>query len=105
MKEVQSLIDSYYEESHVHLSDDERTKKQIRFLAVLRKFFLKQHFHFLRMVLSIHRKLFQGVYQYAGKVEYYNITQERMVLMGKQYIWPCSGLEASLNIFFAGERV
>ena len=50
MKEAQSLIDSYYEERPVHLSDDE---KQIRFRPVLRKFFLKQRLHFLRMSISL----------------------------------------------------
>ena len=53
MKEAQSLIDSYYEERPVHLSDDERTEEADKFRPVLLKFFLKQRSHFLQMSISL----------------------------------------------------
>ena len=52
-------------------------KKQIRFRPVLQKFFPKQRFHFLRIeYISIHRKLFRGIYKHAGKIRDYNITKK-----------------------------
>ena len=53
MKEAQSLIDSYYKERPVHLSDDESTEEADKVSPVLLKFFLKQRSHFLRMSISL----------------------------------------------------
>ena len=53
MKEAQSLIDSYYKERQCICLMMNVPKKQIRFLPVLQKFFLKQRSHFLRMSISL----------------------------------------------------
>ena len=53
MKEAQSLIDSYYEERPVHLSDDERTEEADKVSSVSQKFFPKQRFHFRQMNISL----------------------------------------------------
>ena len=49
IKEAKNLIESYYEERPMHLSDDERTEEQIKYRLALRKYFLKLLFHFLQM--------------------------------------------------------
>jgi hypothetical protein len=54
MKEAQSLIDSYYKEDQFIYQMMSVLKKRIRFLHVLRKFFLKQLLHFLRMNISLY---------------------------------------------------
>ena len=49
LKEAQSLIESYYNERPVRVSDNERTEEAIKFPAVLRSSFPKRRFPFHRM--------------------------------------------------------
>ena len=37
--------------------------------------------------LSIHRKLFQGIYKHAGKIRDYNITKKEWVLRGDTVLY------------------
>lgn len=49
MKEAQSLIDSYYEEGPVHLSDDERTEEADKVSSRIVEILSETAFSFLRM--------------------------------------------------------
>ena len=61
MKEAQSLIDSYYEERPVHLSDDERTEEADKVSSRIAEILSETAFSFSpNEYISIHRKLFQG---------------------------------------------
>ena len=83
MKEAQSLIDSYYEESPAHLSDDERTEEADKVSARIAEILSETAFSFSpNEYISIHRKLFQGIYKHAGKMRDYNITKKEWVLDG-----------------------
>ena len=63
MKEAQSLIDSYYEERPVHLSDDERTEEADKVSSRIAEILSETAFSFSpNAYISIHRKLFQGIY-------------------------------------------
>ena len=53
IQEAKSLIDSYYEERLDHMSDDERIEEADKVSSVLRKAFLKEHFRFRRMSISL----------------------------------------------------
>ena len=62
MKEAQSLIDSYYEERPVHLSDDERTEEADKVSSRIAEILSETAFSFSpNEYISIHRKLFQGI--------------------------------------------
>ena len=75
MKEAQSLIDSYYEEGPVHLSDDERTEEADKVSSRIVEILSETAFSFSpNEYIAIHRKLFQGIYKHAGKIRDYNIT-------------------------------
>ena len=64
MKEAQSLIDSYYEERPVHLSDDERTEEADKVSFRIAEILSETAFSFSpNEYISIHRKLFQGIYK------------------------------------------
>ena len=77
MKEAQSLIDSYYEERPVHLSDDERTEEADKVSSRIAEILSETAFTFSpNEYIAIHRKLFQGIYKHAGKIRDYNITKE-----------------------------
>jgi len=76
MKEAQSLIDSYYEERPVHLSDDERTEEADKVSSRIAEILSETAFSFSpNEYIAIHRKLFQGIYKHAGKIRDYNITK------------------------------
>ena len=64
MKEAQSLIDSYYEERPVHLSDDERTEEADKVSSRIAEILSETAFSFSpNEYISIHRKLFRGIYK------------------------------------------
>ena len=61
MKEAQSLIDSYYEERPVYLSDDERTEEADKVSFRIAEILPETAFSFSpNEYISIHRKLFRG---------------------------------------------
>ena len=84
MKEAQSLIDSYYEERPVHLSDDKRTEEADKVSSRIAEILSETALSFSpNEYISIHRKLFQGIYKHAGKIRDYNITKKEWVLDGQ----------------------
>ena len=106
MKEVQSLIDSYYEERPVHLSDDERTEEADKVSSRIAEILSETAFSFSpNEYISIHRKLFQGIYEHAGKIRDYNITKKEWVLDGETVMYgSASELRATLEYDFSQER-
>ena len=76
MQEAQNLIDSYYKERPVHLSDDERTEEADKVSSRIAEILSETAFSFSpNEYIAIHRKLFQGIYKHAGKIRDYNITK------------------------------
>ena len=106
MKEAQSLIDSYYDERSVHLSDDERTEEADKVSSRIAEILSETAFSFSPSeYISIHRKLFQGIYKHAGKFRDYNITKKEWVLDGATVLYgSASELRATLEYDFAQER-
>ena len=55
--------------------------------------------------ISIHRKLFQGIYEHAGKIRDYNITKKEWILDGETVVYgSASELMATLEYDFSQER-
>ena len=106
MKEAQSLIDSYYEERPVHLSDDERTEEADKVSSRIAEILSETAFSFSpNEYISIHRKLFQGIYKHAGKIRDYNITKKEWVLDGATIMYgSASELKATLEYDFSQEK-
>ena len=106
MKKAQSLIDSYYEESPAHLSDDERTEEADKVSARIAEILSETAFSFSpNEYISIHRKLFQGIYKHAGKMRDYNITKKEWVLDGATVMYgSASELRATLEYDFSQEK-
>ena len=106
MKEAQSLIDSYYEESTVRLSDDERTEEADKVSARIAEILSETAFSFFpNEYMSIHRKLFRGIYKHAGKMRDYNITKKEWVLDGATVVYgSASELRATLEYDFSQEK-
>ena len=106
MKEAQSLIDSYYEERPVHLSDNERTEEADKVSSRIAEILSETAFSFSpNEYISIHRKLFCGIYKHAGKIRDYNITKKEWVLNGATVIYgSASELRATLEYDFSQEK-
>ena len=106
MKEAQNLIDSYYEERPVHLSDDERTEEADKVSLRIAEILSETAFSFSpNEYIAIHRKLFQGIYNHAGKIRDYNITKKEWVLDGATVMYgSASELRATLEYDFSKEK-
>ena len=106
IKEAQSLIDNYYEERSAHLSDDERTEEADKVSSRIAEILSETAFSFSpNEYISIHYKLFQGIYKHAGKIRDYNITKKEWVLNGATVMYgSASELRATLEYDFSQEK-
>ncbi len=102
IKEAQNLIDNYYEEKPMHLLDDERTEEADKISSRIAQILSETAFSFSpNEYISIHRKLFQGIYKHAGKIRDYNITKKEWVLDGANVLYgSASELKATLEYDF-----
>ena len=70
--EAQTLLDSYYEKNPKHSSAD-RTEEADKVSVRIAKILSEKAFSFTpNEYISIHRKLFTGIYSHAGKIRDYN---------------------------------
>lgn len=106
IKEAQNLIDSYYEERPVHLLDDERTEEADKVSSRIAQILSEAAFSFSpNEYISIHRKLFQGIYKHAGQIRDYNITKKEWVLDGATVLYgSASELRATLEYDLSQEK-
>ena len=106
MKEAQNLIDSYYEERPMHLMEGERTEVADKVSSRIAEILSETAFSFSpNEYISIHRKLFQGIYEHAGKIRDYNITKKEWILDGETVVYgSASELMATLEYDFSQER-
>lgn len=106
IKEAQNLIDSYYEERPAHLSEEKRTEEADKVSSRIAEILSETAFSFSpNEYVSIHRRLFQGIYNHAGKIRDYNITKKEWVLDGATVIYgSASELRATLEYDFLQEK-
>lgn len=106
LKEAKDLIDRYYEERSEHSSDDERTEEADKVSSRIAEILSETAFSFSpNAYISIHYKLFQGIYKHAGKIRDYNITEKEWVLDGATVMYgSASELGATLEYDFSQEK-
>lgn len=106
IKEAQNLIDIYYEERPAHLPDEERTEEADKVSSRIVEILSETAFSFSpNEYISIHRRLFQGIYKHAGKIRDYNITKKEWVLDGETVMYgSASELRATLEYDFLQEK-
>jgi len=92
LEEAQKLIHTYYnEKSDMTVETEEADKVSVRIATLLsEKSFVFSPIQYL----SIHKKLFEGIYDHAGKIRDYNISKEEWVLNGDTVIY---GSASNLN--------
>lgn len=104
-EEANALLQTYYEESPARDVEDrteEADKVSVRIAALLSE----KAFSFTpNEYISIHRKLFTGIYSHAGRIRDYNITKKEWVLDGATVLYgSATELRATLDYDFSEEK-
>lgn len=103
--EAQELLNTYYEENPKADTED-RTEEADKVAVRIAKILSEKAFSFTpNEYISIHKKLFAGIYGHAGKLRDYNITKKEWVLNGATILYgSASELRATLDYDFAEEK-
>ena len=104
-EEANALLQTYYEENPARDADD-RTEEADKVSARIAALLSEKAFSFTpNEYLSIHRKLFTGIYSHAGKIRDYNITKKEWVLDGATVLYgSATELRATLEYDFSEEK-
>ena len=104
-EETDALLQAYYEENPARNAED-RTEEADRVSARIAAILSEKAFSFTpNEYLSIHRKLFTGIYPHAGHIRDYNITKKEWVLNGATVLYgSASELKATLEYDFSEEK-
>ena len=104
--EAQKRIHSYYEQRSVRTETENETKEADIVSARIAKLLGEKAFQFSPAEwLSIHRRLFEGVFSHAGQVRQYNITKKEWVLNGDTVIYAdWNSIKETLDYDFATEK-
>lgn len=105
LEEAGALLNSYYRENPKQNRND-RTEEADKVSVRIAQILSERAFSFTpNEYLSIHRKLFTGIYKYAGKIRDYNITKKEWVLDGASVVYgSASELRATLEYDFSEEK-
>ena len=104
-EEANALLQTYYKENPARDSSD-RTEEADKVSARIAALLSERAFSFTpNEYISIHRKLFTGVYSYAGRIRDYNITKKEWVLNGATVLYgSATELQATLDYDFSEEK-
>ena len=106
IEEAQILLDSYYEENPV-VNIDDRTEEADKVSLRIVRILSESAFTFsISEYIGIHKKLFTGIYNHAGKIREYNITKKEWVLDGATVLYgTASELRETLEYDFSEEKM
>ena len=104
-EEANALLQSYYEENPASDADN-RTEEADKVSAKIAALLSEKAFSFTpNEYISIHRKLFTGIYSHAGCIRDYNITKKEWVLDGATVLYgSATELKATLDYDFSEEK-
>ena len=104
--EAQKRIYSYYEQRSSRTEVENATKEADIVSARITKLLGEKAFQFSPAEwLSIHRRLFEGVFGHAGQIRQYNITKKEWVLNGDTVIYAdWNSIKETLDYDFATEK-
>lgn len=81
--QARELIKSYYQSKSIREPDDDEKQEADKVSANITKILSAKTFDFsTNGLVSLHRRIFEGVFKHAGKVRDYNITKKEWVLEG-----------------------
>lgn len=104
-EEANALLQTYYEENPARDASD-RTEEADKVSARIAALLSERAFSFTpNEYLSIHGKLFNGIYSHAGCIRDYNITKKEWVLNGATVLYgSATELRETLNYDFSEEK-
>ncbi|MBE6927033.1 MAG: winged helix-turn-helix transcriptional regulator [Ruminococcaceae bacterium] len=104
--EAQKRIQSYYEQRDVRTEVEDNTKEADIVSARIAKLLGEKSFQFSPAEwMTIHRRLFEGVFKHAGQIRQYNITKKEWVLNGDTVIYAdFNSIRDTLDYDFATEK-
>ena len=104
-EEANALLQTYYKENPSTKNGD-RTEEADKVSARIAAILSEKAFSFTpNEYLSIHKKLFAGIYPHAGQIRDYNITKKEWVLNGATVIYgSASELRETLKYDFSEEK-
>ena len=79
--EARKLIDAYYQAKPRRIEQDAKTEEADRVSANIAKLLNERTFSFSPVgYITLHRRIFEGVFKFAGQIRDYNITKKEWVL-------------------------
>ena len=105
-EQVKNLIDSYYESRTERTQDDERTEEADKVSSRIAQILSEPSFNFSPShLIAIHKRLFEGIFKFVGKIRDYDITKKEWVLNGDTVMYGAAfELKAALDYDFEMER-
>ena len=106
IEEAKQLIDNYYQSKTLRADIENRTEEADKVSAHIAEILSEKTFTFSPVeYISIHRRMFQGIYKFAGKIRDYNITKKEWVLNGDTVIYAdWNSIKETLDYDFATEK-
>lgn len=106
IEETKQLLDSYYQSKAVRTDKEDRTEEADKVSARIAEILSEKTFTFSPVeYITIHRRLFQGIYPFAGKVRDYNITKKEWVLKGETVLYVgADNIRETLDYDFGQEK-
>ena len=104
--EAKELMRSYYQSRVSHNSIDKEVYEADMAAINIRRILAEKTFSFsLVGLLSIHRRIFDGVFEFAGQIRDYNITKKEWVLRGDTVLYvPATDLRMTIEYDLEQER-
>ena len=93
IREAQQRIESYYRSRAVRNEQESRTEEADKVSSRIAEILSEQAFTFSPVeYINIHRRLFEGIYPFAGKIRDYNISKKEWVLQGDSVLYTAAGI-------------
>ncbi|MDR2848895.1 MAG: Fic family protein, partial [Bacteroidales bacterium] len=104
--EVKNRIDAYYKTLTDRRITDNRMEEADKVSARIAEILSEKTFSFSPVeYLNIHKRLFAGIYKFAGKIRDYNIAKSEWVLNGETVLYAAADtLKETLNYDFEQEK-
>ncbi len=104
--DAKNLIDSYYESRTSRTDEDERTEEADKVSTRIAQILSEPSFNFSPShLIAIHKRLFEGIFKFAGKIRDYDITKKEWVLNGDTVMYGAAfELKTALDYDFEQER-
>ena len=81
IEEAKALVDGYYQSKPVTTNDESRTEEADKVSARIAEILSEKSFNFSVIeYITIHKRLFEGIYKFAGEIRDYNISKKEWVL-------------------------